>query len=341
MGSEIARVKLADVSEMWSGGTPSKDRADYWDGDVPWVSAKDMKERRLRDAEDHITRSGLATASRIAPLTATLMLVRGMTLLDDVPICSLTREMAFNQDVKAIVPNEEIDPDYLTYALLAAKPELLSMVELAGHGTGRLPTDRLKALEIPLPPMAEQRSVAHILGTLDDKIELSRRINETLEAIARAIFKSWFVDFDPVRAKIEGRWRPGRSLSGFPPACYDLFPDSFQQSELGEIPKGWMAASLEAFAFLNPESWSSDTRPATIRYVDLSNVKRGRIETVTTYGGADAPSRAQRVLRAHDTIVGTVRPGNSSYAFICEDGLTGSTGFAALRPKSAEYAEFI
>ena len=88
-------------------------------------------------------------------------------------------------------------------------------------------------IEVQVPPPAEQRAIAHILGTLDDKIELNRRMNETLEAMARALFKSWFVDFDPVRAKAEGR------DPGLPRYLADLFPDSFQDSELGEIPKGW------------------------------------------------------------------------------------------------------
>src|SRR5579875_1029168 len=235
----IAWIRLGEVTEMLSGGTPSKARSDYWSGDIPWVSAKDMKQRRLVDAEDHITTSGLANGSKLAPANATLILVRGMTLLDDIPICSLSREVAFNQDVKAIVPKRVIEPRYLTYALLAAKPQLLSMVQEAGHGTGTLPTDRLKNLEIPLPTKSEQCAVTEILGGLDDKIELNRRMNETLEAMARAIFKSWFVDFEPVRAKMEGRWRRGQSLPGLPADLYDLFPDSFEDSPLGKVPKGW------------------------------------------------------------------------------------------------------
>ena len=98
--------------------------------------------------------------------------------------------------------------------------------------------DSLKCADVPnfelhIPPLAKQRAIAHILGALDDKIELNRRMNETLEAMARALFKSWFVDFDPVRAKAEGR------DPGLPRYLADLFPDSFQDSELGEIPKGW------------------------------------------------------------------------------------------------------
>ena len=91
---------------------------------------------------------------------------------------------------------------------------------------------------------AEQRAIAHVLGTLDDKIELNRRMNETLEAMARALFKSWFVDFDPVRAKLEGRWRRGASLPGLPAEHYPLFPDRLVDSALGPIPEGWDVRGL-------------------------------------------------------------------------------------------------
>ncbi len=99
-----------------------------------------------------------------------------------------------------------------------------------------------KTMEIPLPPIQEQKSIAHILSTLDDKIELNRKTNETLEAMAKALFKSWFVDFDPVRAKAEGR------PTGLPAEISDLFPDSFEDSELGEIPSGWRVDSLYSVA---------------------------------------------------------------------------------------------
>ena len=90
----------------------------------------------------------------------------------------------------------------------------------------------------------EQRSIANILGSLDDKIELNHRMNETLEAVARALFKSWFVDFDPVRAKMEGRWIPGESLLGLPAHLYDFFPERMTPSELGEIPVGWEVSEI-------------------------------------------------------------------------------------------------
>ena len=111
-------------------------------------------------------------------------------------------------------------------------------------GTGRwrsalnLPT--IRGLPVAVPPLSEQRAIAHILGTLDDKIELNRRMNETLEAMARALFKSWFVDFNPVRAKAEGR------DSGLPKAVADLFPDRLVDSELGRIPAQWQVGRVDA-----------------------------------------------------------------------------------------------
>jgi len=110
----------------------------------------------------------------------------------------------------------------------------------------------LKTVPVPVPPLPEQRAIAHILGTLDDKIELNRKQNATLEAMARALFKAWFVDFEPVRAKMEGRWQRGQSLPGLPAHLYDLFPDRLVDSELGEIPEGWEMRSLDSIAnYLN------------------------------------------------------------------------------------------
>jgi len=113
-------------------------------------------------------------------------------------------------------------------------------------GRQRVPTSALDHLVVPIPSMSEQSAIAHILGTLDDKIELNRRTNETLEAMARALFKSWFVDFDPVRAKAEGR------SPGIPQPLADLFPDRLVDSEFGKTPEGWELRSLDLIAdFLN------------------------------------------------------------------------------------------
>jgi type I restriction enzyme S subunit len=106
--------------------------------------------------------------------------------------------------------------------------------------------DAAHSLVIYIPPSEEeQRAIAHILGTLDDKIELNHRMNETLEQMARAIFKSWFVDFDPVRAKMSGHWKKGESLPGLPAYLWDLFPDRLVPSQTGNIPEGWFLPRFE------------------------------------------------------------------------------------------------
>ena len=115
-----------------------------------------------------------------------------------------------------------------------------------------LNTKILSDVSILYPPLPEQRTIARVLGALDDKIELNGRMNETLEEMARALFKSWFVDFNPVRAKMEGRWRRGESLPGLPTDLYDLFPNRLVDSELGEIPEGWGVKALEDLVDLAP-----------------------------------------------------------------------------------------
>ena len=127
---------------------------------------------------------------------------------------------------------------YISYVL--GSPHYRNWIEQNAQGATMpsLNQEIVGRIPVPLAPRPEQRAISHILGTLDDKIELNRRMNETLEEMARAIFKSWFVDFDPVRAKAEGR------DTGLSKQIADLFPDSFEESELGEIPKGWEISSV-------------------------------------------------------------------------------------------------
>ncbi len=127
-----------------------------------------------------------------------------------------------------------IDNTYLKFAMQSAFVQNQLQARSTGTTVLGIRQSELKKVEIPLPPLDEQSRIAHVLGTLDEKIELNRQMNETLEAIARAIFKSWFVDFDPVRAKMEGRMPAGMDA-----ATATLFPSAFQDSPLGKIPEGW------------------------------------------------------------------------------------------------------
>lgn len=183
-----------------------------------------------------------------------------------------------------------------------------------------------------------QLEVSSTLKGIDDRITLLRETNATLEAIAQALFKSWFVDFDPVRAKQEGR-----APEGMDEATAALFPDEFEESELGLVPKGWTIGTLADVTTLNPESWTVKNHPSIVAYIDLANTKDNEIAEIADYPFEEAPSRARRVLRHGDTIVGTVRPGNRSFAFIHQaaSNLTASTGFAVLRPREIENTEFV
>lgn len=113
MAGEWSETTLGNVTDFLSGGTPSKDRLDYWTGSVPWVSAKDMKRFRLDDTEDHVSEDGVASGTKLVPAGSVLLLARGMTLLNDLPICVISRPMTFNQDVKALRPKPHVRNDYL------------------------------------------------------------------------------------------------------------------------------------------------------------------------------------------------------------------------------------
>ena len=250
--------------------------------------------------------------------------------------CSLVPDpvdFCIAQDMVAVrADRKKIDPQYLFAALRS--PMIQEFIDRMHVGTmiPHFKKGDFNKLLIPLPDRPTQEFIGNVHMALVKKIELNRRMNETLEATARAIFKDWFVDFGPTRAKVEGR------APYLGPDIWSLFPGSLDGEDK---PEGWSAGSLSDIASLNPESWSRVTYPEAVDYVDLSNTKWGTIETITPYASEAAPSRAQRILRPGDTIVGTVRPGNGSYAYVSAQGLTGSTGFAVLRPKNRIFREIV
>jgi type I restriction enzyme S subunit len=203
-----------------------------------------------------------------------------------------------------------------------------TMPSLNQEIVGRIP--------LPLPPMAEQQAIACVLGALDDKIELNRRMNDTLEGIARAIFKSWFVDFDPVQAK-----RRGEPLcSSLAPHIADLFPDVFEASELGKIPRGWKVRTVNSLATINERSLGRTDPLNVIDYIEISKVMRGEISEIVRYERGAEPSRARRRPSHGDTVLSTVRPDRGAH-FLClnpPDTLIVSTGFAVLTPRNGCWA---
>ena len=185
-----------------------------------------------------------------------------------------------NKQMKFTPDTKRADCLFLYYFFSSPKMKTTILNQGIGSSVPGFNLGQLRSMDIVLPPLPEQKAIAHILGTLDDKIELNRKMNDTLAAMARAIFKSWFVDFDPVRikaeAKAEGR-SPNYALKklGLSPEIAALFPDEFEDSELGKIPKGWTAGSIADIAsFVNGRNFTKNatgTGRMVIRIAELNS----------------------------------------------------------------------
>lgn len=204
----------------------------------------------------------------------------------------------------------------------------------------------------------DQEKAVHIIQKIDERKRLSNAQNQTLEQMSQTLFKSWFVDFDPVidnaldagnpipealqsRAELRQKVRNSADFKPLPADIRALFPAEFEETELGWVPGGWKEGSLPDIAFINSTSWGTKNQPDYVNYVDLSNAKDGIISTIEEIPFEDAPSRARRILKKDDLIFGLVRPANRSFAYVHIDGLTGSTGFAVIRAKNKIYKNFI
>ena len=232
---------LDQIGRIITGKTPSSRNSDYFGGDIPFVTPRDFNgRRRIQSTERHLTEKGSNTVKgALIPSNAVMVSCIG----SDMGKAAMAADPCVtNQQINSTVVDSDNDALFVYYNLSNRKGEIRGSA--GGSAQPILNKSGFGQLSILLPSLHEQRAIAHVLGTLDDKIELNRRMNETLEEMARALFKSWFVDFDPVRAKMEGRWQRGESLPGLPADLYDLFPDRLAPSELGVIPEGWEVKAL-------------------------------------------------------------------------------------------------
>ena len=206
------------------GGGFKSAKFKYYDGEVP---------------EEYVLKPGdlLLTMTDLSKQSDTL----GLPAL--IPERSDGRRYLHNQRLGkvSIRDAEKLDERYLYYVFCSPEYRQEVLASATGTTVKHTAPDRIRQFRILVPPLPEQRRIAHILGTLDDKIELNRRMNETLEDMARAIFKDWFVDFGPVRAKMEGR------EAYLPEEIWRLFPERLVDSELGEVPEGWGVKVLDDF----------------------------------------------------------------------------------------------
>ena len=232
---------------------------------------------------------------------------------------------------------EKSDPEYIVayFKSPEGRHKLLANTSQVGVPSISKPVTYLRSIEIPLPPLSEQRAIAHILGTLDDKIENNRKTAKTLEAMAQAIFQSWFVDFDPVRAKMAGESRESicQRLK-LTPEILDLFPDRLVDSELGEIPDGWVLNPISEIIEFNPAMPIKKNVAAP--YLDMAS-----LPTVGSWPADPIfrPYSSGMKFQNGDTLLARITPclenGKTAYIQCLKDHSVGwgSTEFIVMRPK--------
>jgi len=268
-------TKLDNAADFINGdrGKNYPSSSDYVASGIPFVSASDLDGRRIdlsgatfisQGAYDRLGNGKIEQGD-------ILFCLRGS--LGKIGLAKGIQKGAIASSLVIIRPKQGVSRDFLYYILSGSTGKTIARELDNGSVQGNLSVRELKQVEIDLPSPQEQGAIAHILGTLDDKIELNRKTNETLEEMAKALFKSWFVDFDPVRAKAEGR------PTGLPAEISDLFPDSFEDSELGEIPSGWKIKALDEVAhFLNGlalQKFPPEGGDPTLPVIKIAQLKKG------------------------------------------------------------------
>jgi type I restriction enzyme S subunit len=311
---------------------------DYVDEGVPVIRGQNMGSRWLsRDFAFVSKAKAQALEANLARPGDIVFTQRGtLGQVSLVPNGKFDRYLVSQSQMKLTVNRDIADPTFFYYVFTSAEQQEYVRQHAIQTGVPHTNLGILRATPVPLPPLDEQRAIAHILGTLDDKIELNRRMSETLEAMARALFKSWFVDFDPVRAKAEGR------DPGLPQPLADLFPARLVDSELGEIPEGWEVAPLSGVVEVNPTR--SLRKGVAAPYLDMANMP------TNGHSADDVVDRefgsGMRFVNG-DTLVARITPclenGKTAFVDFLREGQVGwgSTEYIVLRPKpplSDEYA---
>ncbi len=302
---------LTDVARLESGHTPSRRHPEWWGGDVPWLGIKDAGEHHGRDIFETIqytNQLGLQNSSaRLLP-AGTVCLSRTASIGY---ITRLAVPMATSQDFVNWVCGPSIDSRFLMYILLSEVESLSRFAHGSTHQTIYFP--EVKAFCVLLPPLPEQLRIAAILGALDDKIELNRKMNRTLEEMAQAIFKSWFIDFDG--------------------------HDDLVDSEIGPVPRGWEVSGLDQIAN-NVRNTTDPTQvdPQT-PYVGLEHVPR-RSVALELWGQAIDAASTKACFKAGDTLFGKLRPYFHKVVPVFFAGIA-STDILVIRARNEQWRWFV
>jgi len=309
--------------------------ADYVPIGIPSIMPQNIGDNRI--LEDGIARITPADAKRLSRY-----LVRKGDIVysrrGDVERRALIREhedgwLCGTGCLRVRLGENGVDSRYASYYL--AHPSVREWVVRHAHGATmpNLNTSILSACPFVVPTPSEQRAIAHILATIDDKIELNRRMNETLEAIARSLFKSWFLDFDPVHAEAEG------SNPGLPKPLANLVPRSFEDSRLGEIPKGWQVGVLGDVAEHPRRGIEPHDIEPTTPYIALEHMPRRSI-ALSDWGTADGAESNKFEFKKGEILFGKLRPYFHKVGIAPADGVC-STDIVVVMPRAAHWFGFV
>jgi type I restriction enzyme S subunit len=338
MAGEWPTLLLEDCMEAiidYRGKTPRKT-----DHGVPLITAKIIKAGRVEQPSEFI-----APEDFDSWMTRGLPIAGDVVLTTEAPLGEVAqldgRKVALAQRVITLRGKSGLlDNTFLKFALQTKFVRTQLLGRASGSTVTGIKQSELRRVELQIPPFNEQRAIAHVLGTLDDKIELNRRMNETLEAIARAMFKSWFLDFDPVRAKMGGE--PPESICqrlGLTPDLLALFPIRLVDSEFGEIPEGWSVGCLGDVADHPRRGIQPNQIAKATPYIALEHMPR-RCIALTDWGVADDLESNKFEFKKGEILFGKLRPYFHKVGVAPVDGVC-STDIVVITPKDDEWFGFV
>ncbi len=229
---------LGELVNFASGGTPSKHKAEYWIGDIPWISAKSLKNERIKTSDLFISEDGLNAGSKLAPCGSILLLTRGSGLFNGIPVGLVEKEVAFNQDIKCLNSCSEVENKFIFYWLLSQRNYLMAKVGVTGIGAGKFDLDFLQKLDVPVPSVQVRSRIIAIGDTLSDKIELNQKINDNLQQQAFTLFDRFLSVEHSSKCPLSqiAIINPKRILKK---GKYARYIDMAQLSTSGSFPNGW------------------------------------------------------------------------------------------------------
>jgi type I restriction enzyme S subunit len=186
---EWVETTLGEVATFKSGGTPSRNNEEYWNGEIPWISATSLRCFEIWRSASNVTEEAVAAGSKIAPLDSTLLLVRGSALHNEILCGLVTKRVCFNQDVKALIPSSKVFPRFLTWLITGRADDFLKLVSSAGNTAGVLDTKLLKAYEFLLPPLPEQTAIAAVLTEMDAELAVLEQRQAKTRALKQGMMQ--------------------------------------------------------------------------------------------------------------------------------------------------------